>query len=161
MHIFRVVAINIVLSTIVILIAYTAFLLDRILSLRLPEVVTPAAWPLLLIGTSSILWAVVTLARYSGATGAPGDPTKKLVTVGPFARARNPIYGGDAIILLGLAFLVRSPFMLVYDILYVLAIDKYVRMVEEPALERRFGEEYARYRLPVPRWVPRLSIRIG
>lgn len=161
MHKFRVVVLNLGLSGIAISIAYTAFLLDRILTLRLPNVLALVAWPLLVFGTSIILWAVVLLARYAGATGAPGDPTKKLVAKGPFAWVRNPIYGADAIIIMGLAFLTGSPSMLLYDLLYVLGMDIYVRVVEEPALERRFGEAYARYKEAVPRWFPGIIRGLG
>ena len=154
---FRIVVFNLVLSGIAISIVYSAFLLDRLLPFRLPKALALAGWPVLVIGTSVILWAVVNLARFSGATGAPGDPTKKLVVKGPFAWLRNPIYGADAMIILGLAFLTGSPFLLLYDLLYVLGIDLNVRAVEEPAMERRFGDEYARYKEVVPRWFPRID----
>ena len=157
MHRFRIVVINIVLWAIAISIAYSAFLLDRILSFRLPEALALAAWPLLIIGASILSWAVIVLVKHSGTTGAPGIPAKKLVAKGPYARVRNPIYGADAIIILGLAFLARSPFMLLYDILYAFGIDYYVRMREEPALQQRFGEEYTGYKAAVPRWFPRIS----
>lgn len=160
MHNLRLIATSIVLSAIAISIASTAFLLDKILSFRLPGILMLAAWPLLAFGTSIILWAVSILARHSGSTGAPGDPTKALVTKGPFAWIRNPIYGADVILVLGLAFLTRSPFMLAYDMIFALGIDCYVRRVEEPSLERRFGEEYAKYRGSVPRWFPRFAIGI-
>ncbi|NIM92160.1 MAG: hypothetical protein GTO18_00385 [Anaerolineales bacterium] len=156
----RVITINILLSGIAISIAFTAFLLDRILPFRLPSVLKLAAWPLLAFGASIILWAVFILAKHSGATGAPGDPTKTLVEKGPFAWVRNPIYGAGVLIILGLAFLTGSPFMLVYDLIYALGIDCYVRRVEEPSLERRFGDQFARYKDSVPRWFPRFRIGI-
>ena len=31
----------------------------------------------------------------------------------------------------------------------------YFPLVEEPGLERRFGEDYRRYKANVPRWIPR------
>lgn len=157
MHRLRVIAINIGLSAVAISITATAFLLDRILPFRLPGVLKVAAWPLLAFGAAIILWAVIVLAKHSGTTGAPGDSTTTLVVQGPFAQVRNPIYGADAIILLGLAFLTGSPFMIVYDLIYALGIDAYVRRVEEPALVRRFGEEYVKYKESVPRWIPRFG----
>ena len=33
----------------------------------------------------------------------------------------------------------------------------YLIRVEEPALERRFGEDYRRYKANVPRWIPRVA----
>ena len=156
MHKIYIVILNLGLSGIAIAIAYTAFLLDRFLTVRLPNVLTLVAWPLLVFGTAVILWAVVALVWYGGATGAPGDPTDRLVAKGPFAWVRNPIYGADAIIIMGLAFLTGSPSMLLYDLLYAIGIDFYVRAVEEPALVRRFGESYAEYKEATPRWFPRI-----
>ena len=31
----------------------------------------------------------------------------------------------------------------------------YFLIIEEPGLERRFGEDYRRYKSNVPRWIPR------
>jgi len=40
-------------------------------------------------------------------------------------------------------------------VLFGAGIDAYVRRVEEPRLEQRFGEEYAVCKRDVPRWIPR------
>jgi protein-S-isoprenylcysteine O-methyltransferase Ste14 len=34
-------------------------------------------------------------------------------------------------------------------------VEIYVRRFEEPRLERRFGDDYRRYKATVPRWFPR------
>lgn len=156
MHTVRVILYNFVLSGIAIALAYTAFLLDRFIPFRLTEDLAIVGWSLLLVGGTIILWAVVHLLRYSGASGAPGDPTTKLVTSGPYSYTRNPIYAGDGLIILGLAFITGSPSMVVYFGLFVLAINGYVHYVEEPATERRFGEAYGIYKRDVPRWIPQI-----
>ena len=33
----------------------------------------------------------------------------------------------------------------------------YIPFVEEAGLEKRFGEDYRRYKRAVPRWIPRLK----
>jgi protein-S-isoprenylcysteine O-methyltransferase Ste14 len=114
------------------------------------------AWPLILSGTILILWAVIDLARESGSTGAPFDPTRHLVSSGPYAWLRNPIYAGDIALLYGLAFITRSPGLLLCTILFMLGIDTFVRRVEEPNTEKRLGEVYRRYKKTVPRWLPRI-----
>lgn len=156
MHTVHVILYNLVLSGIAIALAYTAFLLDRFIPFRLTEDLAVVGWSLLIVGGTLIPWSVVHLVRHSGASGAPGDPTNRLVTSGPFAYIRNPIYTGDGLIILGLAFLTGSPFMLFYFVLFVLGINGYVRYVEEPATERRFGEAYCIYQQDVPRWIPQL-----
>jgi len=152
---------NLGLSTLAILLAYSAFLLDRIFRVSLPDGITWLGWPLISAGTAIILWSVFSLVKNSQATGAPGDPTKELVRSGPYSRVRNPIYAADGLIILGLAFLTASPALIIYDTIYILAIDRYVDRIEEPALEKRFGPVYAVYKASVPRWFPRLLAERG
>lgn len=156
MRTIRILALNIILVAIAILIASTAFLLDRFWAVELPWLLTLLAWPLIVLSAGIVIWAAFTLARFSGATGSPGDPTRKLVVKGPYAQIRNPIYCADAIIVLGLAFLVGSPSLLGFDLLYATGIDIYVSKVEEPILEERFGQEYIEYKKKVPKWIPRI-----
>jgi protein-S-isoprenylcysteine O-methyltransferase Ste14 len=148
---------NLGLSALVILLADSAFMLDRTLGINLPAGFSWLGWPMIVAGSGIILWSVISLLRYSEATGAPGDPTKKLVRSGPYLKVRNPIYAADGVLLIGLAFLTGSVVLIGYDILYLLAIDFYVRRFEEPGLEKRFGQDYQAYKTSVPRWLPRLS----
>ena len=48
------------------------------------------------------------------------------------------------------------PVLLVEAAAFMLCVYAFVRVYEEPALARRFGEEYAAYRRAVPGWRPRL-----
>jgi protein-S-isoprenylcysteine O-methyltransferase Ste14 len=152
----RIILLNLFLSALTIMVAASAFLIDRYLPFTLPGTLTFIAWPFMLIGGGLIIWAAITLARQSGSTGAPFDPTRRLVSTGPYARMRNPIYAGDILLIFGLAFLTRSLSMLLYTILFALAIDVFVRRVEEPRTERRLGEVYRYYVETVPRWIPRI-----
>jgi protein-S-isoprenylcysteine O-methyltransferase Ste14 len=104
----QVIFLNVFHSIIVIAVTSIAFWLDRFIPFQLPFGFTFLAWPLLILGGLLIFWAgFAALVRHSGASGAPGDPTKKLVTTGPYAWLRNPIYAGDALLILGLALLMR------------------------------------------------------
>jgi protein-S-isoprenylcysteine O-methyltransferase Ste14 len=58
--------------------------------------------------------------------------------------------------LLGEAILFRSTALAVWLAVFFVSNNLYFSLSEEPALERRFGEEYRRYRAAVPRWIPRL-----
>jgi protein-S-isoprenylcysteine O-methyltransferase Ste14 len=115
------------------------------------------ARPLSTIGSILIILAVITLARQSGSTGVPGDPTKQLVTIGLYRWVRNPIYLGDGILILGLSFLTRSPNLFIPCNIYLIVIDFYIRAVEEPAIEIRSGKEYIQYKKQVPRWFPKIQ----
>lgn len=153
----RILSINIFLSIIAIGITTLTFYLDRFWPFQLPSALVIVGWPLVAVGSILILFAAVTLARHSGSTGAPGDPTKELVTIGPYRWVRNPIYLGEGFIILGLALIMRSPSLIVACIVYLFVINLYVRKVEEPATESRFSEVYDRYKQQVPRWFPWLN----
>jgi protein-S-isoprenylcysteine O-methyltransferase Ste14 len=157
----RVLAANIGLSAMMIVAAVLVLSSDRLWPFRLPEFLVPAFWPLLAIGTLMITSAVATFARVAHATGAAGDAPTRLVTSGPFRYSRNPIYVGVGLLLLAVAFFRSSPSFLLLALLFVAGIDAYVRRVEEPRLEQRFGEEYALYKKAVPRWMPRWPGRGG
>jgi protein-S-isoprenylcysteine O-methyltransferase Ste14 len=95
-------------------------------------------------------------------TGCAGGHTRSeaieaphLVTNGPFAYTRNPIYGGTMCLGLGMALLIGDPLAPVFAgaafaILYVVIVP-----AEEAFLSQRFGDEYERYKRAVPRFFPR------
>lgn len=157
----RILALNLFLSAVVIAFAAVLLQLDRIWLEPLPKEYEIAAWPLFIIGSSLIISSAYTLLKLSGSTGAPGDPTRKLVTTGLYRWMRNPIYAGDALLLFGIAFFARSIILLLVAIFFLPCIDLFVRLVEEPRIERRFGEDYIKYKQSVPRWIPRISKLIG
>jgi protein-S-isoprenylcysteine O-methyltransferase Ste14 len=74
---------------------------------------------------------------------------------------RNPIYEGTAILLFAIALYRQSPSFLLVAVVFVPAIDAYVRRVEESHLKTRFGQEYVEYLRTVPRWIPRWPGRMG
>lgn len=110
---------------------------------------------LFLAGLVLAAWCVALFARVGRGTLAPWDPTRRLVVVGPYRHVRNPMISGVATMLAGEALLFRSPRLAGWLALFVVVNHAYFLAVEEPGLARRFGDEYARYRAAVPRWVPR------
>jgi protein-S-isoprenylcysteine O-methyltransferase Ste14 len=159
MHGLRVVLINGVLSVAVIALAWLGLRADVLWPFALPAEVVYAGWPLMAVGGMLILAAEATFLRVSHATGATGDPPSRLVTGGPFRWLRNPIYLGAGMVFFGLAFSRRSPTLGIAALAMAAVMGAYVRWFEEPRLERRFGEEYRRYRASVPRWIPRIGKR--
>jgi protein-S-isoprenylcysteine O-methyltransferase Ste14 len=110
-----------------------------------------AAAGLGLVGCTVALLQVV-----GGGTLAPWDPAERLVVSGPYLHLRNPIIVGVAATLLGEAMLFRSWVLLLWAAGFLAANLLFIPWVEEPGLERRFGDSYRRYRDRVPRWIPRL-----
>lgn len=106
-------------------------------------------------GLALVAWCIGLFARVGKGTLAPWDPTSKLVAVGPYRFTRNPMITGVATILTGEALTVGSWRLGLWALIFVVFNHLYFLVVEEPGLERRFGESYAEYKRMVPRWIPR------
>lgn len=114
---------------------------------------------LALAGFALWLWATVELVKEGRGTPLPLDPPVRLVTTGPYVWIRNPMHGGLVALLLGVGLLFRSPAYLLYALVVAALVWAYTRWVEDPSLERRFGDRYRVYRSRVPGWWPRRSGR--
>jgi protein-S-isoprenylcysteine O-methyltransferase Ste14 len=157
MNVFRKIILNLLLSILAISFAVLALRLDRFLfsGVSLPQGTAILAWPFFLVGSVLVLSAAITLLLSSGASGAPGDPTRKLVTDGLYRWMRNPIYLGDILLLFGVAFSTRSISFFLVAVLSIPAINLVVSKVEEPRTQARFGESYLKYKQVTPRWIPK------
>jgi len=82
----------------------------------------------------------------------PWKPSTALVTTGIFAWLRNPMYVGGMGILVGLAVLLASDWMVVMTVLAGLVLHFGVVKREERYLQAKFGEAYRRYCAAVPRY---------
>jgi protein-S-isoprenylcysteine O-methyltransferase Ste14 len=81
----------------------------------------------------------------------------ELVTSGPFALVRNPIFAAMLPTALGLTLLVPSWVAIVGFAGLIVALELQVRVVEEPYLLKVHGRTYAEYAARVGRFVPRLG----
>lgn len=122
----------------------------------LPWLRVSAGAVLLLCGFALFAWSVGLFARIGRGTLAPWDPTKKLVAVGPYQHVRNPMISGVLLMLVGEALLWGSRPIAIWAATFLIINQVYFLLLEEPGLERRFGESYRTYKAHVPRWVPRL-----
>ncbi len=80
-------------------------------------------------------------------------PVSRLVTGGPFHYSRNPGYLSFALIYAGIATLRNSPWAILLLPAVVTTVKRTIIDKEERYLERRFGEEYLRYKARVRRWL--------
>jgi protein-S-isoprenylcysteine O-methyltransferase Ste14 len=102
---------------------------------------------------------VASLRRFAGegqGTLAPWDPPRELVVRGPYRFVRNPMISGVCFVLFGEALVLASLPHAAWAAAFVGLNLVYIPLVEEPGLERRFGEPYREYRAHVPRILPRL-----
>ncbi len=121
----------------------------------------PALWNLLGLipvaaGTAVLVWDLA-----AGLARVPELPERievltppYLMTGGPYAFSRNPIYVAELALWLGWAILFGSVAVLVGLVVLAVAMRGVVPW-EERGLEARFGEAYRRYKATVPRWLGR------
>jgi protein-S-isoprenylcysteine O-methyltransferase Ste14 len=82
---------------------------------------------------------------------------EKLVTGGLYAHVRNPMYFGNAFLLLGLAVASNSWVFFIGGIALGAAVHVGMIGAEEHFLRGKFGAEYERFCREVPRLLPRLA----
>ena len=106
---------------------------------------------LIVIGESWRLWGVATAGTV---TRRRSRDVQKLVTHGPFALSRNPLYNGNYFLWMG--FVALSGVWWFIPVATVLFAIEYYYIVryEEGVLESIFGEEYLAFKRRTPRWVP-------
>jgi protein-S-isoprenylcysteine O-methyltransferase Ste14 len=108
-------------------------------------------------GLGLLLWARLTLGRMyfvSSSFEAPLYADHHLITTGPFALVRHPMYLG--ILLAGL-----GGILIYWTWTFVFVTGNFFGLIirarrEEEALAAAFGPEWESYRCRVPAWLPRL-----
>jgi protein-S-isoprenylcysteine O-methyltransferase Ste14 len=113
--------------------------------------------PRLLIGLLTLLgaWAAWVLLRKGAGTPLPLDPTRKLVTTGPYAYVRNPMQLSGVGVAIVLAVVFESWYLAFYALDLVIIL-LFMNVWEKEELARTFGEPYVRYAASVRNWLPRL-----
>jgi protein-S-isoprenylcysteine O-methyltransferase Ste14 len=81
----------------------------------------------------------------------------RLITTGPYAWVRHPIYTGLLLLMLGGSLVYNSAVTLLLLMLPFGGFFYWQSVVEEELLVQHFGEAYRRYQATVGRLIPRLS----
>jgi protein-S-isoprenylcysteine O-methyltransferase Ste14 len=111
---------------------------------------------LLIAGLTLFVASLRRFATEGRGTLAPWDPPRELVVRGPYRYVRNPMISGVLLVLVGEGLVLRSRAHLLWACVFFAINSVYIPLLEEPTLERRFGERYREYRRHVPRLVPRI-----
>ncbi len=109
-------------------------------------------WPLIVTATVLIAWAQRTLAG-AGESSNVYKPNSAIVSTGPFAFTRNPMYLSMTLLYAGIAFLVNTAWPVVLLPAVLMLIHYGVISREERYLEIKFGDVYRQYRARVRRWL--------
>lgn len=111
---------------------------------------------LVVLGEAWRLWGV---AAAGTSTRRRSRNVHRLVTYGPFAWSRNPLYNGNFLIWMGFAVISGVFWFLpVAIVLFAIEYSLIVRF-EEGVLESTFNDEYLDYKSVTPRWLPRPPVR--
>lgn len=100
-----------------------------------------------------LLAGAIGLFRRTGQDPKPWEPTPAIISTGVYRFTRNPMYVGLACLQLAIGFGLANGWIIllvpvVLAIVHVTAIRH-----EEAYLERKFQDEYARYKTSVRRWI--------
>jgi protein-S-isoprenylcysteine O-methyltransferase Ste14 len=87
---------------------------------------------------------------------AEGEQGPDLVDTGPFGLSRNPVFIGQAVLLIGLVLAFPDPLQLTAALIGLVAMRQQV-LIEERVLRATFGPRYDAYAARVPRWIGRPS----
>ena len=127
--------------------------------LPLPWPARPLRFVLAAIGLCAIGLAVALdiaafrLFRRHRTTIMPHRAASALITEGPFARSRNPIYVGNTLLVSGLGLLFGVAWLVPAALLAAFAVQKLAIEREEAHLAEKFGEAWRDYAARTPRWL--------
>ncbi len=107
---------------------------------------------LICLGEGLRFWGVLYAGSATRTTGEAG--ACRLVTDGPFALMRNPLYTGNFFLGLGMTVMgwAWMPWMAVVFLIFFWIQYSQIVALEEEFLLKRFGDLYEHYRQNVPRW---------
>jgi protein-S-isoprenylcysteine O-methyltransferase Ste14 len=119
-----------------------------------PPAVAGVGLLLAVAGIGLTFWAQLAMGA-SWRIGLDADERTALVTTGPFAVVRNPIFSTMGLTALGFTLMAPTAVGVVGLAVMVVALELQVRAVEEPYLRAVHGPAFAAYTARTGRFVPR------
>lgn len=96
-------------------------------------------------------WALQVMLR-AGHHPNPWTPSPTLIRTGPYLWTRNPMYLGMTMVVVGLGFVLGSPYLVAAGLGAARIVQRVAIEQEEKYLADKFGEAYAAYQKVVGRW---------
>ena len=129
--------------------------------LNFPLILLPVIFGSLLIISGIYLLVITNNLFYIIGKGtlAPWNPPKLLVIMGPYKYIRNPMIGAVLLTLLGEALITGSVILFSWFVIFFIINIIYFIYSEEPALVKRFGNNYKKYKKAVPMFIPKFKIK--
>ncbi len=136
--------------------AAAAVALDHVLPtgavFAVPDPVRAAGVAVAAVGLGLDLWAIRTMRRHR-ANILPHRAATALVTTGPFAFSRNPIYLANGLLLAGAGLALANAWLLPAALAQMALVTRLAIRREEAHLAIRFGDGWTAYAAAVPRWL--------
>jgi protein-S-isoprenylcysteine O-methyltransferase Ste14 len=120
----------------------------------------PAGWHYLAGIIGFVCVALACLGRIWCSLFIAGHKDEKLITFGPYALCRHPLYALSILGAFGLGLTSRSPLLCVAVVVLVAALLVYAASCEEQFLADSFPEDFTAYVAATPsKWWPRSAAR--
>ncbi len=127
------------------------------LAMPFSPVATPIGLAVFVLASALGLWAAAAMSTRGRGTPLPAAMPNALVVAGPYRFVRNPMAIAGITQGVAVGLILGSWMVVAYAIAGSLIWNSAVRPLEEADLERRFGDEFRRYRNSVRCWWPRLA----
>jgi protein-S-isoprenylcysteine O-methyltransferase Ste14 len=138
-------------------VAMWAMTFDTNFKITLPKWTIALGIPILVIGIVLTAICFFEFAIIGQGTFIHFDAPKKFVATGTYKYVRNPMYLGVLLIFIGYGFLYHSISVLLLSLLLFVLAHIVVVFVEEPTLEKKFGDDYTNFKKSVGRWLPKIK----
>ena len=133
------------------------YALDRFLPLgwepdQVTNLMRGAGYLLIVVAIALDIWAFMTFRKFK-ANMMPNKPATHLLTNGPFAHSRNPIYLANVLLVAGFGFALGSRWFIIGAIVLFFLLGEMVIKREEKHMEANFPETWPDYQKLVRRWI--------
>jgi protein-S-isoprenylcysteine O-methyltransferase Ste14 len=125
-------------------------------ALPFPAVAAPAGFAILMLASALGLVSAFVMSTRGNGTPLPSAMPNELVIGGPYRWVRNPMAIAGIVQGVAVGLILSSWLVIVYAIAGSMLWNYAIRPLEEADLEKRFGEEFERYRKAVQCWIPRV-----
>ncbi len=134
--------------------------IDKLLAIK--PVFTSWTWKLLaaailFFGFYFAFWSVFTMIFRHKGFPVSINPKGELITDGPYAFSRNPMWFGTAMIYTGFALFTSSLGAILIVLAMWILFPLYLKFVEEKHLIKKFGDQYLEYKAKTPMLFPKFQ----
>ncbi|WP_345763550.1 methyltransferase family protein [Diaminobutyricibacter sp. McL0608] len=127
-------------------------------ALPLPPFASAPGVALFVLASALGIWSAVVMSTRGQGTPLPAAMPNHLVIAGPYRSVRNPMAIAGIAQGVAVGLILQSWLVIAYAVVGSLVWNYAVRPHEEADLEKRYGDEFKRYRDTVRCWIPRVRM---